>query len=178
MTDARLRGEWLNALGFDDLSDTAWRVFTCAIMWAAENGTNGLIPTRYLKMLHPDGEKEQANVEIVSADLWSRTENGYQLTDWDGALGQSTAQQVETYKANARKRARDYRERERSKQARALGLAAPESSFVGGDDTRDVTRDVREYVGKGKGEGSGYSEANVFEESAGKPEPKPFESVE
>lgn len=32
MTDARLRGEWLNHIRFDSLSDAAWRVFTGACL--------------------------------------------------------------------------------------------------------------------------------------------------
>jgi len=169
VTDARLRGEWLNSLQFDGLSDTAWRVFTGALMWSAENGTDGLIPKRYLKMLHPDGEQPAAFEEIVRAKLWTARGDGFQCTDWDGSLGQSSAEQVETYKANARKRSKDYRERERKKLARSAGFSpSPETQAppVTRDVVSDVTRDVREHVGKGEGtgKGSGYSEVQQHEE--------------
>jgi hypothetical protein len=160
MVDARIKGEWLGTMRFDDLSDTAWRVFTSALMWSVENGTDGTIPTRYLRRLHPNGEQPVAFEQLAVADLWAATADGFELTDWDGALGQSTASQVATYKANGMKRARDYRERERSKLAKALGMTGP--SFTEGV-TRDVTRDVRPHVGKGKGEGNGNGDEEVFE---------------
>lgn len=155
MTDARLRGEWLHALKFNELSGDAWRVFTSALMWSAESGTDGRVPMRYVRLLHPDGDKPDAAAELVTAGIWNRTADGYQLVDWDGALGQSTAAQVETYKAHARKRSRDFRERERVKLAKSVTR----------DATDDVTRDVREHVGKGEGEGSGYGEVPFSSEN-------------
>ena len=106
MTDARLRGEWVSSMKFDNLSDKAWRIFTGALMWSAENGTDGFIPDRYSKRLHPDGSDIQAEWELSEAGLWEKTRDadgnkGMQLVDWDGALGQSLAIQVETYRANA-----------------------------------------------------------------------------
>lgn len=147
MTDARLKSEWLNAMRFDALTDAAWRVFTGALMWSVDNGTDGAIPTRYLRMLHPDGAKPDAFAEIEKAGLWVATKDGFQLDDWDGALGQSTAAQVAAYKENAMKRARAYRERERAKLTKPKTNQPPV--------TGDVTRDVREHVGEGKGEGEG-----------------------
>ena len=159
MTDARLRGEWLNSMRFDALSDTAWRVFTSGLMWAAENGTNGLVPNRYLRMLHPNGEQTEACQEIVTASLGVLEPTGLVFLDWDGALGQSTAFQVETYKANGRKRQRDYRERQRSALVKTSGLvvfeaeasATPVTRYSTGDVTTDKTRDVGTGKGKGKG---------------------------
>jgi hypothetical protein len=157
MTDARLRGEWVSSMKFDALSDKAWRMFTGALMWSAENGTDGFIPDRYSKRLHPDGSDIHAEKELMDAGLWSKTRDadgnkGLQLDDWDGALGQSLALQVETYKANARGRSKRYREKERAKLARVVGfIEGPDT----GDATSDVTRDVREHVGKGKGKGKG-----------------------
>lgn len=147
MTDARLKSEWLNAMRFDALTDAAWRVFTGALMWSVDNGTDGAIPTRYLRMLHPDGAKPEAFAEIEKAGLWVATKDGFQLDDWDGALGQSTAAQVAAYKENAMKRARAYRERERAKLTKPKMSQPPV--------TGDVTRDVREHVGVGKGKGKG-----------------------
>lgn len=157
MADARLRGEWLGALDFDSLSDTAWRVFSSALMWSVEQGTNGLIPTRYLKSLHPDGEKADAFTEIVKIGKWSRVTDGYQLTDWAGALGQSTAEEVETYKQNARERQRRYREKQSATLA-AKSTRGDRPTFTDdsatGDVTGDVTVAVTRDVGKGKGEGT------------------------
>ena len=158
MTDARLRGEWLNSMRFDALSDTAWRVFTSGLMWSAENGTNGTVPNRYLRMLHPNGEQPDACREIVDAGLGVQEATALVFLDWDGALGQSTAEQVETYKANGRVRARKYRERVRLELAKSVPLVVFEAKatppLVPGDVPRDVTRDARSNVGKGKGKGS------------------------
>ena len=154
MTDARLRGEWLGKMAFDDLSDTAWRVFTGALMWCAEQGTDGEIPSRYLKSLHPDGEKTAANSELLTAGIWKKTPHGFKLIDWDGALGQNTAAQVEVYKENGRKRQRAYRERERLKLEGAL-LGKKKQRHRPGSDTGDSTGDVTRHVGEGEGEGSG-----------------------
>ena len=158
MTDARLRGEWLNSMKFDNLSDPAWRVFTSALMWSAENGTDGFIPGRYHKRLHPDGINNGAEAELIEAKLWvkARGENevkGYQLIDWDGALGQSTAVQVETYKANGRDRQRKFREKERQKLAKTVGFEDKGTTPVTRDVTGYITDGITRDVGKGKGKG-------------------------
>jgi hypothetical protein len=123
---------------FDDLSDTAWRVFTGALMWCNRHGTDGALPTRYLKTLHPDGVQPAANEELEHHQLWSRTETGYKLAEWGGKLGQSTADEVEAYKASNRERQRKFRDRERAKKAAHLPR----------DVTRYVTDDVTGDVGK------------------------------
>lgn len=160
MTDARLRGEWLNSMKFDNLSDPAWRVFTSALMWSAENGTDGFIPGRYQNRLHPDGINNGAEAELIEAELWvkARGENevkGYQLLDWDGALGQSTAVQVETYKANGRDRQRKFREKERQKLAKTVGFEDKGTTPVTRDVTGYITDGITRDVGKGKGKGKG-----------------------
>ena len=160
MTDARLRGEWLNSMKFDNLSDPAWRVFTSALMWSTENGTDGFIPGRYHKRLHPDGINNGAEAELIEAELWvkARGENevkGYQLLDWDGALGQSTAVQVETYKANGRDRQRKFREKERQRLAKSVGFEDKGATPVTGDVTGYITGGKTRDVGKGKGKGEG-----------------------
>ena len=156
MVDARLSSEWLGTLRFDALSDAAWRVFSGALMWCNGSGTDGVIPNRYVPRLHPDGEQPEAFAELEKAGLWERTEDGYVMDEWDGALGQSTSAQVETYRANARQRQAKYREKERQKLARSLGLS---DEGV----TSDVTDDVTRHVGKAEarqGEGSGVEQVN------------------
>ena len=151
MTDARLRGEWLNSMRFESLSDVTWRVLTGALMWSAENGTDGHVPERFLKRLHPDGEHTEAFDELLSVGLWQRSADGFILTDWDGVLGQSPALTVETYKANGRKRQRSFREKTRRNLAASIGFEPESSAPVTRDVTSSITRDVG--IGKGKGEG-------------------------
>lgn len=175
MTDARLRGEWIGKIKFDNLTDTAWRVFTTGLLWSAEQGTDGHIPTRYLRTLHPDGEKPAAVRELAQAGLWETSANGVQFIDWAGKLGQSTALEVETAKAQARERQRRYRESQRLKTAEAVGFTdtTPEALRQLAD-TRDVTRHVTRPdtgdVGEGEGEGEGQvlsGDSETFDQQTG-----------
>jgi hypothetical protein len=152
VTDARLRGEWLHSMKFDDLSDTAWRMFTRGLMWANENGTDGYIPTRYVRQLHPDGDQPSAQQELVAASVWTLDATGAHFKSWDSLLGQSTAAQVETYKNNAADRARKYRERQRQQSAKRVGFSES-SDTITRDVPSDVTGDARAHVGIGEGEG-------------------------
>lgn len=140
----------------DGLSDVAWRVFTRGLMWCVDNGTDGAVPEKYLRWLHPDGEQESAYVELVKAGVWKRTPAGYQFIDWDGALGQTTAERLEAYQRNGRERQRKYREKEHAKLVAKVSTSEQgkglRSSLTTGDDTRDVTRDVG--LGEGEGEGT------------------------
>lgn len=157
MTDARLRSSWLGLMLFDDLSDAAWRVFTGGLMWSAEQGTDGFIPRRYVRTLHPDGENPEAVAEIAAAGLWEVTDAGVQFADWDGELGQSTAAQVEEYRRKGRERARRFREA--AKRRREAGSSEQASQPATADSaTRDVTRDVTANVGIGKGIGKGKAQ--------------------
>lgn len=133
VTDSRLPGNWLTDIRYADLSDRAWRVFTGALMWSNEQGTDGIVPARYLRLLHPDGDVDEALDELEKAGIVHRPNGGGILlprwSDRDG-LGQSTAEQVRNYRENARERQRRHRESTRSV-------------------TRDSQRDVARDVGKG-----------------------------
>jgi hypothetical protein len=156
MVDARLNGLWLNTIKYDALTDVEWRVFTGGLMWAAENMTDGHVPSRYLRMLHPDGEKPEAIDGITKHGLWEAVDGGYQFIDWAGELHQSTAESIDKQRADNRARAAASRARA---QARAAGTTAkPAPAFpstVTRDVTRDVTGDVPPHVGIGKGKGKG-----------------------
>ncbi|MFS0912806.1 hypothetical protein AB3M89_13545 [Microbacterium sp. 179-I 3D2 NHS] len=159
MVDARLRAEWLGQMRFDDLSDAAWRVFTTSLMWCVNNGTDGEIPKRYTRYLHPEGVKRTIALELVKAGLWSEQKDRYVMPDWDGALGQSTHDQIEKYRSDAR--LRQQKRRERAKQRRELpdtgdGGAGPQTESVTEDVTRDVTQNVGIGTGSGIGTGEGY----------------------
>lgn len=147
MADARLRSEWLTKINFMELSDAAWRVFTGALMWAVGNGTDGEIPKRYLRWVHPSGEiQPQAVDEITRAGLWTETPATYQFVGWDTTLGQSTAQQIEKYREDAR--IRQQRRRQRKKTADAEREDTPtDPTSQTQDITANVTRDVTANVG-------------------------------
>lgn len=158
MADARLRSEWLGQMVYEDLSDAAWRIFTSGLMWCVENGTDGEIPKRYLRYLHPDGRLDAANVELVQAGLWTERSETFLFVDWVGKLGQSTNAQVEAYRE--RNRAKQERHRERARQRQAAQDATPPTSDAQSATHNPVTApgDVTPSVGKGKGKGYGRGE--------------------
>lgn len=122
MTDARLPGRWLNDPDLLDLSDRFWRVHTGALMWSAEQGTDGLIPAKVLRLLHPEGATAEDARGLISAGLWAAEGPGYRVLRWDAS--QSLAADVERARASNRER----QARHRAKASKA------------GSVTRDVTR--------------------------------------
>lgn len=109
MTDARLPGRWLTDPDFDALSDRLWRVHSSALMWSAEQGTDGLIPRRTLRLLHPEGARAADADSLVERGVWETEGDGYRVSEWDRT--QSLAADVE------RKRELD-RERKRRQRAK------------------------------------------------------------
>jgi hypothetical protein len=155
LVDARLNGLWLNSFKYDALTDLEWRVFTGGLMWAAENLTDGLVPARYLRMLHPDGEQREAIDGITKHGLWEAVEGGYQFIDWAGELHQSTADSIEGYRAKGRVRAANSRQRQRERNASTEHASTRFPASPPNDVRPNVTHDVRPDVGKGTGKGKG-----------------------
>ena len=143
MADSRLLAHWHSNPEFDDLSDTAWRVFTGALMWSNGRGTDGHVPARYVRTLHPDGPQPAACDELEAADLWRPNGDGYQLLGWVELLGQSTAEQVEHNKEVNRQKQARYRAEQKKKLSRL-----PSFSEADGDVTSQVTGYVTADVGE------------------------------
>lgn len=123
-------------------------------MWCNKHGTDGHVPARYTRYLHPDGADHPAFLELIEAGLWAPCDDGYQLVGWANDLHQSTAAEVEKYKESARQRQRAYRERQKSTTDSSRG-----STPVGGTEgkeNRDVTRHDVGDITAGVGEGSGF----------------------
>lgn len=135
MVDARLPSEWLGSIRIDNLSDRAFRVLAGALMWCNGQGTDGVIPARYSRYLHPDGEDAEAFGELVRAGLWDHVDDGFRLVGWSTTLRQSTAEEVRRYREGAKRRQKEYRDRQRH------GRAVEEPD--------DVTRNVTAHVGSG-----------------------------
>lgn len=114
MTNANLPGRWITAPVFDDLTDKAWRVFTYSLMHGAEQGTDGRISARALRLLHPEGVDAGVVQELVTAGLWEVSGTGWMVVDWTKT--QSTAEQVEHYRA--RSRTKKAKQRAAAKQER------------------------------------------------------------
>ena len=127
MTDTRLPEQWLLSPKMLELSDGAWRVFTNALMWCNSQGTDGDLPSRYVKYTYPTGDSSEYVLELLNVGLFEETENGFVLPDWVG-MGQSPASQVAAYRENNRLRQQKSREKKKTPQVESV--------------TGDVTRDV------------------------------------
>lgn len=127
MTDARLPGRWLTDPHLEALSDRLWRVHTGALMWSAEQGTDGLIPRRTLRLLHPEIATADDARALVDAGLWAVDGDEFQVLDW--ARSQTLAADIEHQRERNRQKQRAHRARLNAERA-----------------NRDVTDDVTGYV--------------------------------
>ncbi len=149
MTDARLPSRWLTDPQMDALTDRLWRIHTAALMWSAEQGTDGQIPRRTLRLLHPDGGTAADADELAAAGLWQVADTGYEVNGW--ARTQSLAVEVEATRAANR-------ERQARHRARLAVTPAPAAPVVTRDVTRDITGQSRR---QGEARPGGVSSAHV-----------------
>lgn len=148
MTDARLPGRWLTDPVMDGLSDRAWRTFTGALMWSNEAGTDGHVPARALRFLHPLGVDQATASEMVAAGLWTQGEASFTVCDWK-KRGQELSSVVEQKREDNRLRQAAWREKERGRKKTV---------------TRDVTPDVgQEHDTTGTGTGQANRAGNSLE---------------
>ncbi len=148
MVDARLPAEWLGSIRIDDLSDRAFRILAGALMWCNGQGTDGSIPVRYTRYLHPDGTDQAAFDELEKAGIWTRVDDGYLLQGWSTDLRQSTAAEVEHYRESSRLRQKAYRDRRRAADADAAASVLGEPRTTR-EVTRNAARDTTVNVGSG-----------------------------
>lgn len=127
MTDTRLPDHWLLNPTLDKFSHEAWRLFTRALMYCNQQGTDGEIETLYMKYVWPYGDPSEHVLELLETGWLMGTERGFVIPDWEGK-GQSPASQVLAYKENARLRQQKSREKRKSSDSEAV--------------TSDVARDV------------------------------------
>jgi hypothetical protein len=139
MTDARMPGHWLFDPTMDGLSDRAWRTFVGALMWSAEQGTDGQLPTRSLRHLYPDGVDEATATELVEAGRWKRMPSGYLVVDWGRT--QSLAADVEKQRLRNRINVKAYRDRATGRTPVADLSSTDVSTRVSGDNSGDVSGD-------------------------------------
>lgn len=116
MTDSRLPGHWLNEMRFMDLTDRQWRIFTNGLMWSNEQATDGYIPDRYLRLLHPKGVEDADIDALVNCEVLERTDGGLQFVRWSdpNGLRQSLAADVRGYRDRKRQNQAAYRERRKA----------------------------------------------------------------
>lgn len=117
---------WLHDRSMEDLSDKAFRVFANSLMLSNEQGTDGDLLTRDLRLLHPEGVDVATASELVAAGKWESTVTGYVVRDW--SVTQSLAADVERKRELGRERQRKRRNAENTGDSEGV--------------TRDVTQDV------------------------------------
>lgn len=146
MTDARYPEAWLNDRRIVRLSDAAHRLHVTALAWCASNRTDGQLDNLDIKLIHSVDPRHAS--ELVDAELWARTKDGFQIVDFHKT--QTTRAQLEGLD---HKRHMD-RERQARKRARDRGEVEPDPtpppvSRVTSGVTSDVThRQGKDRTGK------------------------------
>lgn len=135
MTDTRLHPTFLGNLKVDKLDDICFRVYTNSLVYAGSHETDGHIPRRALRLLHPDPiDLLRVADLLVVARLWEPAEDGYTVHDF--LHYQTPAEQVE----RTREAARIRKQRERDKQldkdtSRGTGRVSPGTAQAVARDT-------------------------------------------
>lgn len=102
-------------------------------MWCAEQGTDGLIPRRSLRLLHPEGASDDDVSELVAAGLWVLEGDALLVVDWSKT--QSLAATVEHQRERNRRNVQNYRARERGDET-AVVIGDVSGDVVGEDQAR------------------------------------------
>lgn len=158
MADTRLKDTWLLDEELCNLSDSAWRFFTLALMFCNSQGTDGKIRHGQMRFL-PVQPSPKDIVEVLSTGRMRRIDDGYQFEDWDGSLGQSTAAAVQAQREGNAARQREYRQRQKKGRS-GVRVTSDVTDHV----TRDVTRPRR--TGQEGQEGQASTEGEYLQ-SAG-----------
>lgn len=132
MTDTRLAESFLTHPTIDGLSDAAHRVYTNGLVYAVAGSTDGRLPQRALRLLHPDGTTKTVVKELVNAGLWTAVGDGFEVRNF--LRYQSSAEQVkQAAEARQQQRAADAERKRRQRH----------KDRVSADVTPDVTPDIR-----------------------------------
>lgn len=138
MTDARLPGRWLTDPDLEALSDRAWRIHTAALMWSAEQGTDGRIFRRTMRLLHPEGASAEDAQPLIDAGLWEAEGEDFQILKWERT--QTLAAAVEQTRERNRRHQAEWRERQRAERTPRPRISAyvsdDVSAYAGGEDRR------------------------------------------
>lgn len=138
MTDTRLAESFLTHPALDALSDAAHRVYVLGLVYAVSHGTDGRLPRRALRYLHPDGAQPVLVDELLAAGLWQRTGEDYRVRHF--LRYQSSAEQVRL--AAEARQAQRASEAERKREQRAKRKAAESPGGVPPDVPPDVPGDA------------------------------------
>lgn len=138
MTDARLPGRWLTDPDLEALSDRSWRIHTGALMWSAEQGADGRIFRRTMRLLHPEGASAEDAQPLIDAGLWEVEGEDFQILKWERT--QTLAAAVEQTRERNRRHQAEWRERQRAGRTPRPRISADVSddvsAYAGGEDRR------------------------------------------
>lgn len=109
MTDARMPETYLLDRRINRLTDSEFRAFVTATIWAVANRTDGTITPEDLPLIPRFAES--ASAALVDAGLWVTADAGWMIADFE--LTQTTSEQLAAAE-QARAKARDKKRRQRA----------------------------------------------------------------
>ena len=133
--DARLPEKYLTDYRVHTLSDAAWRAYTYSLMWTMSQLSDGKVPKGALMLLHPraaEGNTQNLADLLVGAGLWSATDDGWRIVDFDEF--QTKKEVFDKKKEGARTRQQRFRER---KTGVAAGSESSPAVTPGGNALRE-----------------------------------------
>lgn len=144
MTDTRLHPTFLSSPKIDALEDADFRTYVNGLVYAASQETDGAIPRRSLRLLHPTADLLACAASLVRAGLWEPQADGWRVhdfLDFQTSKAQASAAREAARKRKAKSRA------SKSSQRDASGPSRREESEVTASDKgqdRDRTGQARE----------------------------------
>jgi hypothetical protein len=159
--DARIPERALTDPVLDGLSDAAYRVWVAGLAYSVGQNSDGLIPARALRLLHPDGPRSDLARELVARGVWTVNGDGWRNLRHQDA--QTTAADVERLREQARERQAKHRRQQRDALRRKPKSDKPDSArhdesrvtdpewlrvdpVAAAEIERDVTRDGKPEV--------------------------------
>lgn len=128
MTDARLPERWLSDRRIARLSDSDWRAFTNALMWAVSNRTDGVIHPEDVELI-PRFDVESAG-RLVGSNVLVKLSDGWLINEF--VITQTTAKQLGAAE-RARVKHRDTQHRYTERKAEGHGETAGQVGMTGQD---------------------------------------------
>lgn len=119
--NASLPTRWLTDPTMADLSACEFATHARALMFGIEHETDGLIPTKALRLLAPpDCALDEVVAGLIESAVWTTTATGFQIVDW--AETQTTKAQMERTRKQGRERQRKFQANLRAEAQEANGV--------------------------------------------------------
>ncbi|UJP10635.1 hypothetical protein L2X99_02880 [Microbacterium sp. KUDC0406] len=120
--NASLPTRWLTDPTMADLSACEFATHARALMFGIEHETDGLIPTKALRLLLPaDCALDEVVAGLIENAVWTTTATGFQIVDW--AETQTTKAQMERTRKQGRERQRKFQANLKAEAQAANGVS-------------------------------------------------------